>query len=105
MAKRTRTKAARKEQEREQKAKAYHETAPEVGDWLEDILDTPALGRWIRVLWNCRAILEHALEAIDHVIAVRKTEDKLRRTVALAVTQLGGPAIDWEKQATKDKDT
>lgn len=83
----------------EAKPKSFAEQADEIGDWLESIQKSPF--RFFRMIWHRHAILDYALAGCDDALASYKTSDKVRRNIALIVTALGGPSIDWGKQATK----
>lgn len=68
---------------------------------LEDIEDSAWLVRCFRRWWYRDVIIATAMEALEAVSGHDKMLEKLRKAVAIQVTTLGGPQIDWAKQATK----
>lgn len=78
--------------------------AADLADWLEDVENSAGIIRAVRFWWNRNKIVDVALEALDALVDLEKKDgmhDRIRRSLAIAVTALGGPRIDWEKQAAK----
>lgn len=89
------------------KAKAeptFAEQAAATGQWLERIRDRPGIFRWFSMVWNRHDILAIAIDGCAEAADTAKVVDKVRRSLGIAVRQLGGPDIDWAKQATKRKE-
>lgn len=86
------------------KPKTFADQAAEIGDWLEDVRDSGPLVRTIKLWWHRHTILEYALAGADEALNANKSVEKIRKAIGIAVSALGGPAIDWAKQAVKKED-
>lgn len=82
----------------------FAEEAAETGAWLEHIRNKPAVLRWFSMAWHKHDILAIAIDGCAEAVDGSKTVEKVRKAVGIAVRSLGGPDIDWAKQATKKRD-
>lgn len=81
--------------------------ARDLREALESIDETPGMFRWLRLWFNQRHLLQVATDACTALEKLEQKDglhDKLRRSLQIAVTAMGGPSIDWKKQKAKAED-